>query len=168
MGLFDDILSPNTEEEKRYKSLLKQKRSQYPQIINNSNVINAWFKKGDRKKIKERTDFCKDLDKDIRVLRVEVGGFAEDSVLSDGFRVDERYAKVYKTIYDEYMQVFRTRKCQTVLDIDNELVDTDVLADKVKETQTRIEQDTQKQRTIIIAVGGAVLLLGTVIILRKL
>ena len=36
MGLFGDIFSPIEEEEKRYKSLLKQKRSQYPQIINNS------------------------------------------------------------------------------------------------------------------------------------
>ena len=35
-------------------------------------------------------------------------------------------------------------------------------------TQDRIEKDTEKQRTIIIAVGGVVLLLGTVIILRKL
>ena len=168
MSWWNDIFNPREEEGKRYKELLKQKRSEYPQIPNNKNVLDSWFIKGDEKKIKKRTDFCKDLDEDIRVLRVKVGGSSEDAGLSDGFRVDERYAKVYKTLYDEYMQVYRTRKCQTVLDINNELVDANKLKDIAKDTQSRIEEDTEKQRTIIMAVGGAVLLLGTVIILRKL
>ena len=37
-----------------------------------------------------------------------------------------------------------------------------------EELQARVEKDLQQQRTIIIAVGGIVLLLGTTLILRKL
>ena len=89
-------------------------------------------------------------------------------MLSDGHRVDERGKKVYTALYNEYNTVKIRRFCDDILQTEEENQDALEVKRLADQTQARIEKDTEKQRTIIIAVGGAVLLLGTVIILRKL
>jgi len=108
------------------------------------------------------------LGADVKELRLLKAGKIEDAMLSDGHRVDERGKKVDTTIYNEYNQVYNRRYCDPILQTDIENKDAIEVKRLADLTQDRIEKDTEKQRTIIIEVGGTVLLLGTVIILRKL
>ena len=104
----------------------------------------------------------------LEELRLLKAGKIEDAMLSDGYRVDERGKKVYSNLYSEYNTVYTRRYCDPVLTTNTankDAIETKRKADRIQEN---IEKDTEKQRTLIIAVGGVVLLLGTVIILRKL
>ena len=116
----------------------------------------------------QREAQCQSLSRDVEVLRLLKSGKVEDSALSDGYRVDERGAKVYTTIYNEYFRVYQKRQCDGILNTSVVNQDSIELVKKAEELQDRVEKDIQKQRTIIIAVGGIVLLLGTTLILRKL
>lgn len=161
MGWLKDVFNPSGAENDRYKDLLNQKRRQYPSISYN---YDSWKKVPPAIKLSQ----CNSLGADVKELRLLKAGKIEDAMLSDGHRVDERGKKVYTTIYNEYNQVYNRRYCDPILQTDVENKDALEVKRLADLTQDRIEKDTEKQRTIIIAVGGAVLLLGTVIILRKL
>ncbi len=161
MGWFKDVFNPSGAENDRYKDLLNQKRRDYPSI---SYDYDSWKKVPPALKLTQ----CNSLGADVKELRLLKAGKIEDSMLSDGHRVDERGKKVYTTIYNEYNSVYNRRYCDPILQTDIENKDALEVKRLADLTQDRIEKDTEKQRTIIIAVGGAVLLLGTVIILRKL
>ena len=88
--------------------------------------------------------------------------------MSDGHRVDKRGVKIYTELYNEYINVYVKRYCDPILNTNiqnQDAIETKRNADLLN---SRIEKNTDKQRTIIIAVGGIVLLLGTTLILRKL
>jgi len=161
MGWLKDVFNPKGAENDRYKDLLNQKRRQYPSISYN---YDSWKKVPPTLKLSK----CNSLGADVKELRLLKAGKIEDTMLSDGHRVDERGKKVYTEIYNEYNQVYNRRYCDPILQTDVENKDALEVKRLADLTQDRIEKDTEKQRTIIIAVGGAVLLLGTVIILRKL
>jgi hypothetical protein len=108
------------------------------------------------------------LGRDVEVLRLLKSGKIEDTALSDGYRVDERGAKVYTTIYNEYFRLYQKRQCDEILNTQVVNKDSIEVVKNAEELQARVEKDLQQQRTIIIAVGGIVLLLGTTLILRKL
>jgi hypothetical protein len=161
MGWLKDVINPSGAENDRYKSELRKKRKDYPEISYN---YDSWKKVNSSIKLTK----CQNLGVDVEELRLLKAGKIEDTMLSDGHRVDERGKKVYTKIFNEYNSVYSKRYCDPILqtDIDNkDSLEVKRLADQ---TQSRIEKDTEKQRTVIIAVGGTVLLLGTVLILRKL
>ena len=148
-------------ERDRYNSLMNEKRREYPNVSYN---FESWKKVPPALKLTQ----CNSLGADVNELRLLKAGKIEDAMLSDGHRVDERGKKVYTAIYNEYSKLYMRRYCNPILQTDvqnKDALDLKIRADK---NQARIEKDTEKQRTIIIAVGGVVLLLGTVIILRKL
>lgn len=148
-------------EQDRYDKLFNEKRKDYPQVTYNSE---RWKNVPPAQKVTE----CQKLGISVEELRLLKAGKTEDAMLSDGHRVDERGKKVYTNLYNEYNTVYRRRYCDPVLQTataNKDAVETKRQADIL---QDRIEKDTEKQRTMIIAVGGVVLLLGTVIILRKL
>ncbi len=161
MGWLKDVFNPSGAENDRYNDLLNQKRRQYPSISYN---YDSWKKVPPALKITQ----CNSLGADVKELRLLKAGKIEDAMLSDGHRVDERGKKVYTTIYNEYNKVYNRRYCDPILQTDIENKDALEVKRLADLTQDRIEKDTEKQRTLIIAVGGVVLLLGTVIILRKL
>jgi len=161
MGWLKDVFNPSGAENDRYNDLLNKKRSQYPSISYN---YDSWKKVPPALKITQ----CNSLGADVKELRLLKAGKIEDAMLSDGHRVDERGKKVYTTIYNEYNKVYNRRYCDPILQTDIENKDALEVKRLADLTQDRIEKDTEKQRTLIIAVGGVVLLLGTVIILRKL
>ncbi len=161
MGLFKDVFSPSKAEKEREEALLKKKREIYPVITYDNK---AWAKLSSTEKIKE----CQKLGAIVAELRLLKDGKIEDTLLSDGHRVDERAKNVYTTIFNEYARVYNLRYCDPILQtvtVNQDRLETQRQADIL---QARIEKDIEKQRTIIIAVGGVVLLLGTVLILRKL
>jgi len=140
---------------------MNEKRREYPNVSYN---FESWKKVPPALKLNQ----CNSLGADVNELRLLKAGKIEDAMLSDGHRVDERGKKVYTAIYNEYSKLYMRRYCDPILQTDvqnKDALDLKIRADK---NQARIEKDTEKQRTIIIAVGGVVLLLGTVIILRKL
>lgn len=148
-------------ERDRYNSLMNEKRREYPNVSYN---FESWKKVPPALKLTQ----CNSLGADVNELRLLKAGKIEDAMLSDGHRVDERGKKVYTAIYNEYSKLYMRRYCDPILQTDvqnKDALDLKIRADK---NQARIEKDTEKQRTIIIAVGGVVLLLGTVVILRKL
>ena len=161
MGWLKDIFNPKGAENDRYNDLLNQKRREYPKITYN---FESWKKVPPALKLTQ----CISLGADVKELRLLKAGKIEDSMLSDGHRVDERGQKVYTTIYNEYNNVYNRRYCDPILQTDIENRDALEVKRLADQTQDRIEKDTEKQKTLIIAVGGAVLILGTVIILRKL
>ena len=161
MGWLKDVFNPSGAENDRYNDLLNKKRRQYPSISYN---YDSWKKVPPALKITQ----CNSLGADVKELRLLKAGKIEDAMLSDGHRVDERGKKVYTTIYNEYNKVYNRRYCDPILQTDIENKDALEVKRLADLTQDRIEKDTEKQRTLIIAVGGVVLLLGTVIILRKL
>ena len=161
MGWLKDVFAPKKAEKERYNKLFNQKRKDYPQVTYD---FDRWKNVPPAKKV---TD-CQKLGVSVEELRLLKAGKIEDAMLSDGHRVDERGKKVYTNLYNEYNNVYQRRYCDPVLQTataNKDAVETKRQADIL---QDRIEKDTEKQRTIIIAVGGVVLLLGTVIILRKL
>lgn len=161
MGWLKDVFNPRGAERDRYNNELNKKRGQYPQVTYD---FDRWKNVPPAQKIKD----CEKLGVSVEELRLLKAGKIEDSMLSDGHRVDERGKKVYTTLYNEYNKVYQRRYCDPVLQTataNKDAVETKRQADIL---QDRIEKDTEKQRTLIIAVGGVVLLLGTVIILRKL
>jgi len=148
-------------ERDRYNKLFNEKRRDYPAVTYD---YDSWKKVPPALKITQ----CNSLGADVKELRLLKAGKIEDAMLSDGHRVDERGKKVYTTIYNEYNKVYNRRYCDPILQTDIENKDALEVKRLADLTQDRIEKDTEKQRTLIIAVGGVVLLLGTVIILRKL
>jgi len=148
-------------ERDRYNKLFNEKRRDYPAVTYD---YDSWKKVPPALKLTQ----CNSLGADVKELRLLKAGKIEDAMLSDGHRVDERGKKVYTALYNEYNKVYTRRYCDPILQTEVENKDALELKRLADQTQDRIEKDTEKQRTIIIAVGGAVLLLGTVIILRKL
>ena len=148
-------------ERDRYNKLFNEKRRDYPQVTYD---YDSWKKVAPALKLTQ----CNSLGTDVKELRLLKAGKIEDAMLSDGHRVDERGKKVYTALYNEYNTVKTRRFCDDILQTEEENKDALEVKRLADQTQARIEKDTEKQRTIIIAVGGTVLLLGTVIILRKL
>ncbi len=161
MGWLKDVVNPSGAEQDRYEALLKEKRKQYPKVTYN---FDSWKALSPS----QREAQCQSLSRDVEVLRLLKAGKLDDNALSDGHRVDERGIRVYTRLYNEYFQVYQKRQCDGVLNTSVVNQDSIELLRKADELQDRVEKDLQKQRTIIIAVGGIVLLLGTTLILRKL
>ena len=161
MGLFKDVFNPSGAEQDRYEKMLSEKRRDYPIITYN---FDSWKALSPS----QREAQCQSLSRDVEVLRLLKAGKLDDNALSDGHRVDERGIKVYTKLYNEYFRVYQKRQCDGILNTSVVNQDSIELLRKADELQDRVEKDLQKQRTIIIAVGGIVLLLGTTLILRKL
>lgn len=148
-------------ERDRYNQAFNEKRKDYPLVTYN---YERWKNVSPAEKISQ----CQELGIKVSELRLLKAGKIEDAMLSDGHRVDERGKQVYTDLYNEYNRVYGSRYCDPVLQTataNKDAIETKRQADIL---QDRIEKDTEKQRTIIIIVGGAVLLLGTVIILKRL
>jgi hypothetical protein len=161
MGWLKDVFNSSGAEQDRYNDLLNQKRQEYPRVTYN---FDSWSSKSPSQRLKE----CQDLGTKVEVLRLLKAGKLDDNALSDGHRVDERGIKVYTRLYSEYFSVYNKQQCDPILNTNVVNKDSIESLRKADEMQDRIEKDTDRQRTIIIAVGGIVLLLGTTLILRKL
>lgn len=161
MGLFKDIFNPKGAEEDRFDDAMREKRRLYPKLTYNQD---EWRKKPPALKLKE----CQDLGAKVNELAILKGSKLEDVALSNGHRVDERLRDVYRELYNEYKRVYNFKSCDPILQIKQDNENNLKLNQEKDEVAKRIEDDLQSQRTIIIAVGGVVLLLGTVLILRKL
>jgi len=161
MGWLKDVFNPKGAEKDRYNSQLSKYRQKYPKITFDSG---AWARVSPNSKISQ----CELLDKQIDELKLLKEGKINDALASDGHRVPERQKKAYGTILDEYKKVYMSRYCDPVLDTAVQNRTKVAIEEEAKEVQIRVENDLQKQRTIIIAVGGVVLLLGTIFILRKI
>lgn len=160
MGWFKDVFAPNKAEKERYNNLLKAKRREFPEI---SYSLESWRKVNPTVKLTK----CKSLGADVKTLRLLKEGKTKDSARSDGFRVDERGKKVYTTLYNEYSNVYNRRFCDAILDNAKANEDKIRINQEADEVAKRVEKNVENQRTIIIAVGGVVLIIGTVLILRK-
>lgn len=161
MGFLKDVFDPKGAEKERKDKLMRKKRKIYPKLTFN---ISKWKNTPSVKKIKQ----CQDLSTKVNELRLLKSGKADDSALSDGFRVDTRTRDVYSEILKEYKEVLEKRSCENVIDKVTLSQDRLKLSQEADETQARIEKDLSEQRTIIIAVGGVILILGTILIIRKL
>lgn len=161
MGWVKDLVNPIGAERERFDALFNEKRKQYPKVTYD---FSSWSSLSPT----QRETQCQSLSRDVEVLRLLKAGKLDDNALSDGHRVDERGIKVYTKLYSEYFQVYQKRQCDGVLNTSVVNQDSIELLRQADELQDRVEKDLQKQRTIIIAVGGIVLLLGTTLILRKL
>lgn len=148
-------------EGRRYRDELAKKRKEFPQI---SYSLESWKKVNPTVKLTK----CRSLGADVKALRLLREGKIKDSARSDGFRVDERGKKVYTEIYNEYNNVYNRRFCDAILDNSKANEDKIKIMQEADEVAKRTEKFVETQRTLIIAVGGAVLLIGTVLILRKL
>lgn len=161
MGWLKDVFNPKGAEKEREEKLLSDKRKVYPKLIFNNE---QWVKKSSIQKIQD----CENLAVKVEELRLLRSGKAEDSAMSDGFRADTRSLKIYNDLYKEYLDVFNKQSCNQVISKVVLAKDDVRIQRDIDDLQARIEADTEKQRTIIIAVGGVVLLLGTVLIIRKI
>ena len=155
-----DVFAPKKAEKERYNNELKQERKIYPVIEFD---YNRWKSLHPSRKIAE----CNELDKKIDELNIKLGKKIDDALKSDGHRADERRKKVYKTIVDEYKKVKLSRYCDEILLTATQNKTKLKLKEDADATQRRVENDLMKQRTLIMGVGGAVLLLGTFFIIRK-
>tara|TARA_R110000751_G_scaffold67274_2_gene137374 strand:- start:1472 stop:1957 length:486 start_codon:yes stop_codon:yes gene_type:complete len=161
MGWLTDVFDPKKGEQQRYNNELSEKRKEYPKIVYD---YDKWKSVNPSIKLSK----CQDLGADVEVLRLLKSGKLDDQAMSDGHRVDKRGVKIYTELYNEYINVYVKRYCDPILNTNiqnQDAIETKRNADLLN---SRIEKNTDKQRTIIIAVGGIVLLLGTTLILRKL
>jgi len=148
-------------ERDRYNKLLNEKRKEYPLAPYD---FDSWKRKSSAQRINE----CKQLGIATEKLRLLKESSNIDVGLSDGYRVDERHRAVYTTLYNEHNRRMTQQYCNDIIDHKTQQDDAVRLQQEADIIQARIEENTEKQRTLIIAVGGVVLLLGTVFILRKL
>lgn len=147
-------------ERRRYRDELAKKRQEFPEI---SYSLESWRKVNPTVKLTK----CKSLGADVKTLRLLREGKIKDSARSDGYRVDERQKKVYTEIYNEYNNVYNRRFCDAILDNAKANEDKIRINKEADEVAKRVEKNVENQRTVIIAVGGVVLIIGTVLILRK-
>lgn len=162
MGLFGACWKSSSScERDRYNKLLNEKRRKFPQVTYN---LDSWRKVNPSIKLTK----CNSLGADVKTLRLLKEGKIKDSARSDGYRVDERGKKVYTTLYNEYNGVYNRRFCDAILDNAKANEDKLKIMQEADEVAKRTEKFVETQRTLIIAVGGVVLLIGTVLILRKL
>jgi len=147
-------------ERRRYRGELAKKRQEFPEI---SYSLESWKKVNPTVKLTK----CKSLGADVKTLRLLREGKIKDSARNDGYRVDERQKKVYTEIYNEYNNVYNRRFCDAILDNAKANEDKIRINQEADEVAKRVEKNVENQRTIIIAVGGVVLIIGTVLILRK-
>ena len=148
-------------ERRRYRDALNSKRAEFPEMTYS---LESWKKVNPSIKLTK----CKSLGADVKTLRLLKEGKIKDSARSDGYRVDERGKKVYTTLYNEYNGVYNRRFCDAILDNAKANEDKIKIMQEADEVAKRTEKFVETQRTLIIAVGGVVLLIGTVLILRKL
>lgn len=161
MGFLKDVFNPRGAEDERERALLREKRKEYPKVTYDAE---RWSKLSPTEKAKQ----CQDLGVKVEELRLLKAGKIEDSALSDAHRVDERGKRVYTTLFNEYGRVYSLRACDPIMQAVSANKDKVELQRQADILQARVEKDIEKQRTIIIGVGGAVLLLGTFLIFRKL
>ena len=162
MGLFGVCWKSSSScERDRYNKLLNEKRREFPQVTYS---LESWRKVNPTVKLTK----CKSLGADVKTLRLLKEGKVKDSARSDGYRVDERGKKVYTTLYNEYNSVHNRRFCDAILDNAKANQDKIRINQEADEVAKRVEKNVENQRTVIIAVGGVVLIIGTVLILRKL
>ena len=148
-------------ERRRYNDELNKKRKDFPKVTYS---LESWKKVNPTVKLTK----CNSLGANVKTLRLLKEGKIKDSARSDGHRVDERGKKVYTEIYNEYNNVYNRRFCDAILDNAKANQDKIKIMQEADEVAKRTEKNVETQRTLIIAVGGAVLLIGTVLILRKL
>lgn len=161
MGWLKDVFNPKGAEKEREEKLRLDKRKIYPVLFFDNE---KWLRKSSTQKIQN----CQELATKVEELRLLRSGKADDSAMSDGFRADTRGLKIYGEIYKEYKDIFDIQSCGLVISKVTLTKDDIRIQKDIDNLQSRIEADTEKQRTLIIAVGGVVLLLGTVLIIRKL
>lgn len=162
MGWFKDVFNPKGAERDRYNDAFnKVRRENYPAISYN---YENWKKVNPASKISQ----CNELDKSVDELKLLKEGKINDALARDGHRYDERYKKVYTNILNEYKSVYNRRYCDPILSTAERNETKVKLNQEAQETQKRVEDDLAKQRILIIGVGGLVLLLGTVFIIRKI
>ena len=147
-------------ERRRYRDELAKKRKEFPEI---SYSLESWRKVNPTVKLTK----CKSLGADVKTLRLLKEGKIKDCARRDGYRVDERQKKVYTEIYNEYNNVYNRRFCDAILDNAKANEDKSRINKEADEVAKRVEKNVENQRTVIIAVGGVVLIIGTVLILRK-
>ena len=161
MGWLKDVFNPRGAEQDRYNNELNAKRKDFPKVTYS---LESWRKVNPSIKLTK----CQSLGTDVKTLRLLKEGKIKDSARSDGFRTDERGKKVYTTLYNEYNSVYNRRFCDAILDNAKANEDKLKIMQEADEVAKRTEKFVETQRTLIIAVGGVVLLIGTVLILRKL
>jgi hypothetical protein len=162
MGLFGACWKSSSScERDRYNKLLNEKRREFPKVTYD---LNSWKKVNPTVKLTK----CKSLGSNVKTLRLLKEGKVKDSARNDGDRVDERGKKVYTDLYNEYYGVYSRRFCDAILDNAKANEDKLKIMQEADEVAKRTEKFVETQRTLIIAVGGVVLLIGTVLILRKL
>lgn len=159
MGWIKDVVNPKGAEADRYDDLLAEKRKMYPLIPFD---VNVWKNLSATEKLKQ----CNALKIKVGELRLLKEGKVTDATLSDGFRVDDRYVKVYSLLYDEYNKLYTNRQCDSVLNLSEANKDQIFLLQKADAEKARIEADTQKNRQNLLIFGGVVLLIGSVLILK--
>jgi hypothetical protein len=160
MGWVKDVFNPKGAEADRYDDLLAEKRKTYPLIPFD---VNVWKNLPPSEKLKQ----CNALKIKVGELRLLKEGKITDNTLSNGFRVDERYVKVYTLLYDEYNKLYTNRQCDTILNLSEANKDQIFLLQKADAEKVRIEEDTKKNRQNLLIFGGVVLLIGSVLILRN-
>ncbi len=160
MGWLKDVFDPQAAEREREQEMMREKRKIYPKVTFD---LNRWLKTTNSEKIKE----CEDLAIKTEELRILKGSNIDNASLSDNHRVDRRAVRVFSQLYDEYKENLDLRSCNKIINIVTADKDRIKLEQEAAELQKRIESDVTKQRSIIIGVGGVVLLLGTFLIVRK-
>ena len=161
MGWLKDVFNPKGAERDWYNDLLNKTRKEFPKVTYS---LESWRKVNPSIKLTK----CKTLGADVKTLRLLKEGKIKDSARSDGHRVQERGKKVYTNLYNEYSAVYNRRFCDAILDNAKANEDKLKIMQEADEVAKRTEKFVETQKTLIIAVGGVVLIIGTVLILRKL
>lgn len=161
MGWLKDVFAPKAAERERKRNAKASLRRTYPERKFNAN---NWKRISPTSKVK----ICKDLKSQILELKSLKEGKIIDTAQSDGGRVDKRYRDIYAEILVEYENVFKKSYCDPIL-INAKANEDRIRANEEKERiAKRIEEQTEKSRKLILGVGGAVLVVGTLIIIKKL
>jgi len=150
-------------ERDRYNKLLAEFREDYP--VMSFNYMD-WKRTPISTKVKE----CVKSKADIEVLRVLKNGKNADYL--DGGRkgnqrVDGRGQDAYGQILKEYEKIYEQKYCTTVIDLNTSKKDRDTFLKETSKIGDRVEDNTDINRTIILGVGGFVLLAGIFIIFKN-
>jgi hypothetical protein len=146
-------------ERKRYDKQIAEYRKEFPELSFN---YNGWKNTS----IESKLSNCLELKKDIEVLRILKTGKNADYLDGGGRgnqRVDARGQKAYAEILVQYEKINKSKYCGTVISLNTKKIDRERFLAETTDVANRVEDNTDVNRTILLSVGGFVLLGGAVI-----
>lgn len=165
MSWWKRTFKPVEAEDDRREKLYNELKEKYGIKTYNSEVWAA-----NTNKIKD----CQELGvttQELRLLkeakRIDAANNKGSEIKGD-YRVDMRYVDVYDSLLNLSSQTYQSQKCDNVLKSTFESNDLAKIDEQAEILQKRVDEETTKSRTTIIIISGITLLLGTIIIYKRI